>query len=122
MWAQIVAFALGVWLTTAPGVLGYGGAARPNDYIFGPLAATAALIAVSQVTRPVRWLNLPFGVWLVLAPWLLGYGRTELINSSLIGLALAGLACVPGARDASFGGGWRALWNRDAVQKTGATA
>ncbi len=122
MWAQLVAFAVGVWLTAAPGTLGYANPARANDHVVGPLAATAALIAVFQVTRGVRWVNLPLGAWLVVAPLVLGYGRTEFVHSALAGLALAGLSLVPGARDEAFGGGWRALWDADAARKRGATA
>jgi hypothetical protein len=122
VWAQLVAFAVGVWLTAAPGFLGYGGAARSNDHVFGPLAATVGLIAAFQVTRGVRWLNLAFGVWLLVAPWVLGHGQQETVNSTLVGLALAGLAWVRGAADESFGGGWRALWDSRAAANTGATA
>jgi hypothetical protein len=121
VWAQLAAFAFGVWLTAAPQTLGYGGPARANDHIFGPLAATVGLIAAFQVTRAVRWLNLPFGVWVALAPWVLGAGRAELVNGALVGLALVWLAFVPGARDEPYGGGWRALWNPDAAREVGAT-
>jgi len=121
MWAQLVVVALGVWLTAAPGTLGYAGPARMNDHIFGPFAATVGLIAAFQVTRSVRWLNLPFGVWLVLAPWLFGYERAELLNNTLVGLALAAIACVRGTVEESFGGGWRAIWTPDAVRETEVT-
>ncbi|MCI0705339.1 MAG: hypothetical protein L0241_30130 [Planctomycetia bacterium] len=122
MWAQLVAFALGVWLTAAPQTLGYTGPARVNDHIFGPLAATVGLIAAFQVTRSVRWLNLPFGMWLGLAPWLFGYGWPELVNSTLVGLALTGLACVRGTVERAFGGGWQALWTPDATHEAAPTA
>jgi hypothetical protein len=111
VWAQLVAFAAGVWLTAAPGVVGYGPPARPNDHIFGPLAATAGLIAAFEVTRAVRWVNLPVGAWLVLAPWVLGYGTGEAANSTATGLLLAATACLRGRAEESFGGGWRVLWD-----------
>ena len=63
MWAQLVAFAAGVWLTAAAQVLGYGGPARPNDHIVGPLAATVALTAAFQVTRGVRGFEGIRGHW-----------------------------------------------------------
>jgi hypothetical protein len=50
--------------------------------------------------------NLPLGAWLLAAPWVLGYpGRPETINSVLVGVGLAGLACVRGAVTKRMGGG-----------------
>jgi hypothetical protein len=112
VWAQLAAFVVGVWLTAAPGVLEFGGPAAANAHVVGPLAAMFALIAAFEVTRPVRWLNLPLGGWLVIAPWVLGYGWAELANGTAAGLALAGLACLRGKVEESFGGGWRVLWGR----------
>lgn len=115
MYAQLAAFALGVWLTAAPGVLGYGGPAWANDHVVGPVAATAALTAAFVATRPVRWVNLPVGVWLVAAPWVLGYtGWAETANATLVGLGLAGLAGAGGAIPDRLGGGWATLWRPDA--------
>jgi hypothetical protein len=114
MYAQFAAFLLGVWLTAAPGTLGYAGPAWSNDHILGPLAATAGLIAVFQETRGVRRLNLPLGVWLLAAPWVLSYpGWPETVNSMLVGVGLAALACVRGAITKRMGGGWAALWRPD---------
>lgn len=109
MWAQIINTALGIWLMAAPAVLGYGGAARTNDHIVGPIAATLACIALWSVTRPVRWVNLPLGLWLLLAPWILSYDTPATINSSVVGLALAVLS-IPQGRRPVYGGGWSMLW------------
>jgi hypothetical protein len=110
VWPQLVAFALGIWLTASPDVLGYDDQARRNAQIFGPLAATFALVAVFEVTRPVRWLNLPLGLWLVFAPWLLVYRPTETVNTTAVGIGLMTLACVRGRVTEPLGGGWRVLW------------
>jgi hypothetical protein len=114
MYAQFAAFLLGVWLTASPGTLGYGDPAWSNDHVLGPLAAMAGLIAVFQETRGVRWVNLPLGAWLAAAPWVLGYpGWPETVNSMLVGVGLAGLACVRGTITKQLGGGWAALWRPD---------
>ena len=116
MYAQLAAFLLGVWLTAAPGVLGYGGPAWTNDHVLGPVAATAALTAVFVATRPVRWVNLPVGAWLVVAPWVLGYpGRAETINATVVGAWLVALSLGGATIPDRLGGGWTALWRPEAA-------
>lgn len=111
MWAQIINAVLGVWLMAAPAVLGYGGAAGTNDRIVGPVAASVAVIAIWQVTRPVRWANLALGAWLLVAPWVFDYERIALVNSTIVGLLLMTFAAIRGKVESHrFGGGWPALW------------
>lgn len=110
MRAQIAAFALGVWLTASPDVLDTTGPARTSANIVGPLAAMFALIAVFEITRSLRRLNLLAAVWLVFAPWVLGFAPADIAHSTGIGMALGGLSLVRGRREESFGGGWRVLW------------
>jgi hypothetical protein len=112
MWAQIIGAALGLWLMAAPDMLGYGGIAADNDHVVGPLAVSFAVIAIWQVTRPARWLNLFLGAWLVIAPWVLGHERGALINSMITGLLLMAFAAVRGKAEAHrYGGGWSVLWS-----------
>ena len=111
MWAQIASALLGLWLMAAPSVLGYGDPARTVDQVVGPLIFAMALIAYSEVTRPVRWVNFPLGVWLICAPWALGYaGTTTWLHSMIVGAAIAVLAGFGGRSKARIGGGWSALW------------
>src|SRR5690606_22839516 len=113
MWAQVINALLGVWLMAAPAVLGYSAPAAVNDRIVGPIAASFAVIAWWQATRPTRWVNLPLGLWLLAAPFVLGYdATTPLVNSLAVGAALAALSLVRGKVDLRFGGGWRAVWGR----------
>ena len=107
---QLISVAIGIWLMAAPAVLGYGDPGRTTDRIVGPLVASFGCIAVWEVTRPVRWLNLLLGLGLVLAPWVLGYGWGELLHSTLIGLAVAGLSVVTHTNWGPYGGGWQVLW------------
>lgn len=116
MWAQLVSVALGLWLMASPAVLGYGDPARAADQIVGPIAASFAAIAISEVTRAVRRVNYLTGAWLLLAPWVLGYGLDgaglgATVNSLTVGLLLVGLATVHGTVTQRFGGGWAAVWS-----------
>ncbi len=109
MWARIANAALGIWLMAAPAVLGYGGAARTNDRIVGPIAAAFATIAIWEVTRSVRFVNVALGGWLLLAPWILGHAPAATVNSLVVGALLIGFALVRGTVEQRFGGGWSAL-------------
>src|SRR5688572_10407100 len=110
MGAHAASMLLGVWLMAASQLLGYSGPARMNDHIVGPLIATFGCIAIWEVTRELRWLNLILGLWLLLAPWALGYAWGPLLNSTVVGALLSVLALVPGGSRAHYGGGWSALW------------
>lgn len=102
---------LGIWLMSAPAVLGYGNPAANHDHIAGPLAATFAIISVAEVTRSVRWMNVILGVWLLAAPWILGYrGPAPIVNSMVVGVLLGALGLVRGTVREQVGGGWRMLW------------
>ncbi len=118
MWARIINTFLGIWLMAAPAILGYGGPAATNHRIVGPIAATFAVVAIWEVTRPLRWVNLGLGLWLIVSPLVLGYGSTAAINSLAAGVALALLALVRGKIARQFGGGWSALWRADDEQQT----
>ena len=96
----------------APAVLGYEGTtADTNDRIAGPLAATFAIIAIWEVTRPLRWLNLVLGLWMLAAPWLLpDFPADALLNSLVSGALLAVFSLVRGKLQQEYAGGWRAVW------------
>jgi len=94
----------------APAVLGYGGAARGNDRIAGPLSVSCAIIAAWEITRALRILNAVVAIWLLIAPWLLAFSGIEILNSTLVGFLLLGCALVRGYVRHSFGGGWSSLW------------
>ena len=111
MWSQILNTAIGIWLTAAPGVLGYDRPAADNEHIIGPLVATFACIAIWEATRSMRWVNLPLGLWLIAAPWILGHPTNATVNNVICGMAVATFSCLGGEVAQRFGGGWSALWS-----------
>jgi hypothetical protein len=121
MWPRLASAALGLWLVAAPAVVGYGDPARANDRIVGPVTAAVAAIAIWEVTRSLRRLNLLLGLWLVAAPWVLGYGVVALLHSTLAGALLIGLANLPGELKERHGGGWSALFDPDLLLEAGGT-
>lgn len=111
MTPRIITVVLGIWLMVASDVLGYTGAARINDRIVGPLIAAAAIIAMSDVTRPVRWVGVVLGTWLLVAPWVLRYGAVvTTVNSTMVGIVVIAVSLIRGPVRSRFGGGWSSLW------------
>ena len=108
MLGQLLVAVCGLWLMTAPDLLGYGEPARMNDYIVGPLVVSFAVIAIAETTR---WSNVALGMWLLLAPLFLRYDRTMAIQSVLVGIVIAGCSIVKAPVHERLGGGWVALWN-----------
>lgn len=118
MWARFIEAALGIWLMVAPSLLAYGAPARTNDRIVGPVIASLAIIAIWEVTRPLRWSTAVLGLWLLVAPFLLGYETTPLVNSLATAAPLVALGVfVKGKRTQRTGGGWRAIWSASAERR-----
>ncbi len=112
MWPRFISLLLGIWLTAAPDLLHYGGQARTNDYIIGPLIMTFAMIAMSESTRSVRWINVLLGNWMVIAPVAFDYSIAQALHSQALGLAVALTALIKGSMVERFDGGWATLWRR----------
>ncbi|HXI16453.1 MAG TPA: vitamin K epoxide reductase family protein [Chloroflexota bacterium] len=109
-WTLVGSMLLGGWLLLAPAVLGTDGqsAVASSDRLAGSLVITWAMIALAEVARPVRFLNIPLGLWLVAAPWVLG-GAPGIAsgNDVAVGVLLVALSWPRGAVRECYGG-----WDR----------
>lgn len=117
MWFQMAAALVGLWLMASPSVLEYGEPARTNNLIAGPIAVSLAVIAIWEIGRELRWINVAIGVWLLIAPWILGYTTDAVINSLISGALLIGFSLVRGRVTGQYGGGWKSLLNGDDQQE-----
>lgn len=70
-WNLVLSTVLGVWLIFSPSIFGTQGRAADSDHLVGALIITFAVIALAEVTRAVRFLNVLLGAWVIAAPWLL---------------------------------------------------
>jgi hypothetical protein len=97
--------ALGAWLMFSPAVFGNSGSVAVSDQLVGPLVITVAVIALAEVGRSVRWINLPFGLWLIAAPWILG-GATGAgrWNDVAAGVLLVAFSVPRGKIEERYGG------------------
>jgi hypothetical protein len=106
-WTLAASSALGAWLMFTPLVFGTTAAMADGDHIVGGLAITVAIIAMAEVARPLRFVNVGFGLWLVAAPWLMsGASGLATANSVIAGLALVALSLPRGRRSGEHYGGW----------------
>ncbi len=94
----LVASALiGFWLMAAPPILGSEGTVANSDFLVGPLVAVTAVIAMAEVARPARFLNVAFGIWLIAAPFVLGGATTgSTVSDVIAGIALIALSIPRG--------------------------
>jgi hypothetical protein len=82
--------------------------AADSDHLVGALVVTFAVIAMAEVTRAARLINILFGAWIVLAPWLLSGSTTGATwNDVIAGMALIVLS-IPRGRIKESYGGWDA--------------
>ena len=87
-WNLVLATAVGAWLMFTPAVFGSAGNAAHTDHLFGALIVTMTVIALADVGRAARFLNLFLGAGVIVAPWLLGGATTASKWSDLLAGAL----------------------------------
>ena len=110
MWPRLLNIGAGLWLMAAPAVHGYSGTARLNDTIVGAVAVTIAIIASSEVMRPLRFVTVALGCWLLIAPWFLGFAWIAAASRLLVAVFMVSTGLVRGRVQSRFGGGWSSVW------------
>lgn len=68
-WNLFLAALLGGSMMIAPWFFGIDGYAADSDHLFGALVIVIALIAMAEVTRPIRFLLKLIGLWMAIATW-----------------------------------------------------
>lgn len=78
-----------------------------SDHLVGALVITVAVMAMAEVGRPLRFVNVAFGAWLLAAPWLLeGGSGAGTAGAMIAGLAIILLSLPRGARSDEHYGAW----------------
>lgn len=109
-WNLLASVAVGLVLMAAPAVFGNVGRAADSDNIAGALVVTVAMIALADVGRTVRLVNVAFGAWVVAAPWLLSGATTAGAWVDVAaGMALIGLSLRRGPIGERYGSWQRSI-------------
>lgn len=103
--------AIGVWLMFTRLIFGTEGALANSDHLMGSLLITVSVLAMAEVARVLRLLNVFIGLWLVAAPWLLDGGSTAAnIGGVLAGLLVIALSIPKGFVYDRYAGWSKLIW------------
>ncbi|MCT7377431.1 SPW repeat domain-containing protein [Chelativorans salis] len=106
-WTLVASSVLGAWLMFSRLVFGTEPPMADSDHLVGALIITVAVMAMAEVGRPLRFINVAFGLWLIAAPWLLtGGGTLAAAHGVVTGLILIALSLPRGARSKEHYGSW----------------
>lgn len=106
-WTLVASAALGIWLMFTRLTLATVPPMADSDHLVGALVATTAVVAMAEVVRPLRFVNVLFGAWLLLAAWFLdGASLTAHLSNAAVGIALIGLSLPRGRRSREHYAGW----------------
>ncbi len=110
-WTLVASAAIGVWLMFAPSALGMTAMSAHIAHLGGALVVTISVIAMGEIVRTLRLVNILLGLILAIGPWVAdGAGLGAQLNATACGLAAAALA-LPRGRITERYGAWTA-WIR----------
>ena len=105
-WTLVAGAMLGLWVIVSPALFGTTGGGADSDRLAGALVLTVSVVAMAEVARAGRLLNVPLGLWIATAPWLLGgFSAVGAASDAVAGLAVAALA-LPRGRATERYAGW----------------
>ena len=109
-WPLVATALLGVWLMFTRLAFGTEPPMADSDHLVGSLVVTISIIAMAEVARPLRFLNVPAGLWLIAAPWLIeGGSLVATAAGAVVGLAIVLLSLPRGVRSEHHYGRWDRL-------------
>ena len=114
MWAGLIvpptlmiSALVGMWLMAAPDIFNSVGGAADSDHLLGALVVVVAVLAMAEVTRALRFLNILLALTIIVAPWVLGGAPLAAgINDVVAGTLIIVLSIPRGAIRNRYG-----AWN-----------
>ena len=106
-WNLLASIAIGAWLMLTRLTVGAEGTVANADHLIGSLVITVAVIAMTEVARPVRFVNAVLGAALLAVPFVLDASAASMWSSLACGVALIVLSFPRGPIRQRYGD-----WNR----------
>lgn len=104
-WTLLASVALGLWLMFGPAVFGSSAPAAHSDHLLGALIVTVAMIALADVGRAARFVNVLLGAGVMVSPWLLGGATAAAVwNDAIVGVLVIALSFPRGRIGERYGG------------------
>ena len=113
MVARVINICIGLWLMIVPSVLAIPQGAEALFYILGPVIAAVAMISMSESVRNFRLVNVLSGSVLLLSPLFVDLPGGADLNNVATGATAVAAALIRGKVSNRFGGGWRALFQKE---------
>jgi hypothetical protein len=108
-WNLVVVAVLGVWLMAAPTIFQAQGPSANINYVLGTAVWAIAIIALAEVARAIRFVNIVSAIALMVLPWLIGGGTTMLgLNNLVVGIIIIVLS-IPLGKIKNTYGNWNKL-------------
>ncbi|MEX1016863.1 MAG: vitamin K epoxide reductase family protein [Phycisphaeraceae bacterium] len=105
-WTLVASLVLGLWIMLSPPIFGMENPGANSHFLAGWLVITVTVLAMAEVARPARWVNVLLGGWVIATPWLLaGTADAAQWNAVISGVLLIVLS-IPRGRIAQQYGTW----------------
>lgn len=101
-----VQLAIGIWLMARPDIFPSAGHSADCDHLLGALALTVAAVATAEVTRIVRYANIPVGVLLIVASLVFARSAPIVLCSEILSGVLLIILSLPRGAIAERYAGW----------------
>ncbi len=103
-WNLLLSTVIGLWWMFYPGNFGVTGAAANNFTTLGALVVTFSVIAMAEVGRAIRFINIAFAAWLIAAMFLLkNVPAQALWNAIISGIIVIALSFPKGRIREKYG-------------------
>jgi uncharacterized membrane protein len=106
-WTLVASALLGAALMFTRVMFGTEPPMAYSDHLVGALIVTVAIMAMAEVGRALRFINVGFGLWLALAPWVFaGADTAASVAGTIAGVAVIALSLPRGRRSGEHYGSW----------------
>jgi uncharacterized membrane protein len=94
-WSLVVMALAGAWLMLEPSLFAMSPAQADSGHITGALVIVVAVVAMSELGRPLRFAAIPLALWTAASPWLLVEAQPATRMTALAVAAVIAIATYP---------------------------